>query len=88
MLGEKAYGGAPLRKELDGRGTQVFHRCNRSQQLQQASLQVHSLIESAFNRSKGFRRIAIRMAGWHEITWSLSATPLLSYDGFNESRSW
>jgi transposase len=34
-------------------------------------------IESAFNRLKDFRRWAT--TGWREITWPLSASPLLLY---------
>ena len=90
MLGDKAYDSAELREDLYERGTKpvIPNRCNRKQPFS-FNKRIYKLrwrIESAFNRLKDFRRIATRYdTGWHEITWPLSASPLLLYGGFNES---
>ena len=90
MLGDKAYDSAELREDLDERGTTpvIPNRCNRKQPFR-FSKRLYKLrwrIESAFNRLKGFRRIATRYDRLRETTWPLSASPLLLYGGFNESR--
>ena len=64
MLGDKAYDSAELRDELHERGTKpvIPNRSNRKQPFS-FSKRLYKLrwrIESAFNRSKDFRRIATR----------------------------
>jgi putative transposase len=85
VLGDAAYDSTELREELDERGTKsvIPNRHNRKQPFP-FSKRLYKLrwrIETAFNRLKDFRRIAT----WREITWPLSASPLLLYGGFNES---
>jgi transposase len=90
MLGDKAYDSAELREELDKWGTKpvIPNRCNRKQpfRFSKRFYKLRWRIECAFNRLKDFRRIATRYDRWREITWPLSALPLLLYGGFNESR--
>src|SRR5262245_30993976 len=64
MLGDKADDSAELRQDLHERGTKPVspNRCNRKQPFS-FSKRIYKLrwrIESAFNRLKGFRRIATR----------------------------
>jgi IS5 family transposase len=89
MLGDKAYDSAELREELDERGTKpvIPNRCNRKQPFS-FSKRLYKLrwrIESAFNRLKTSGASQPVTTGSREITWPLSASPLLLYGGFNES---
>ena len=90
MLGDKAYDSAELREDLHERGTKpvIPNRCNRKQPFS-FSKRIYKLrwrIESAFNRLKDFSASQRGTIGSREITWPLSASPLLLYGGFNESR--
>ena len=64
MLGNKTYDSAALREDLYERGTKsvIPNRCNRKQPFS-FNKRIYLLpwrIESAFNRVKDFRHIAIR----------------------------
>ena len=89
MLGDAAYDGNELRKELQDQGTTpvIPNRSNRKQRFsfnKQLYKERHR-IENAFCRLKDFRRIATRYDKLARIFWPLSASPLLLYGGFNES---
>ena len=90
MLGDKAYDSAELREDLHERGTKpvIPNRCNRKQPFS-FSKRIYKLrwrIESAFNRLRTSGASQPGTIGSREITWPLSASPLLLYGGFNESR--
>ena len=88
MLGDKAYDSAELREDLGERGTKpvIPNRCNRKQPFS-FSKRLYKLrwrIESAFNRLKGFRRIATR---YDRLARNYLASVCLAaalYGGFNE----
>jgi hypothetical protein len=78
MLGDKAYDSAELREDLHERGTKpvIPNRCNRKQPF---IYKLRWRIESAFNRKQS------GTIGPRNYL-ALSASPLLLYGGFNESR--
>ena len=83
MLGDKAYDSAELREDLQERGTKpvIPNRCNRKQPFS-FSKRLYKLrwrIECAFNRKQS------GTIGPRNYL-ALSASPLLLYGGFNESR--